>query len=105
MKRLSHSLVLLLVTGLLASCFNVPHTSAPEMTTEVDDWRDEVIYQILVDRFEDGDPNSNYKVDTTSLTAWHGGDWQGVIDRFDYLEELGVTTLWISPSFKVVEED
>ena len=109
LKRPSHRLLpmllVLLVSGLLASCFNVPHTSAPELTTEVEDWRDEIIYQILVDRFEDGDPNRNYRVDTTSLTAWHGGDWQGVMDRFDYLEELGVTALWISPAFKVVEED
>ena len=31
--------------------------------TRVDDWRDEIIYQVVVDRFEDGDPSNNYNVD------------------------------------------
>ncbi len=98
----------LFLTALLAlqlGCFNVPHTSAPELTTNVDDWRDEIIYQIVTDRFENGDPNLDYRVNTNSLTAWHGGDWQGIINRMDYLEELGVTAIWISPTFTVVEED
>ena len=34
----------------------------PALSTHVDDWRDEVIYQVLVDRFADGDVNNNYKV-------------------------------------------
>ena len=95
----------LVVSVALSSCFDVPYTDAPELSVEVDDWRDEVIYQIVTDRFENGNPNLDYRVDTTSLTAWHGGDWQGIIDRLDYLEELGVTALWISPPFQVVEED
>ena len=33
------------------------------------------------------------------------GDWQGVIDKLDYLQTLGVTALWISPVVKNVEED
>jgi glycosidase len=72
---------------------------------QVEDWRDEVIYQILVDRFEDGDINNNYNVDKSSPGRYHGGDWQGIIDRLDYLQELGVTALWISPVVKNIEED
>ncbi|MFH2005175.1 MAG: alpha-amylase family glycosyl hydrolase [bacterium] len=71
----------------------------------VEDWRDEVIYQIFVDRFADGDPNNNWNVDKTAMGSYHGGDWQGIIDKLDYLEALGVTTLWISPVVKNIESD
>lgn len=69
------------------------------------DWRDQVIYQILVDRWQNGDPNNDFNVEPGALSRYHGGDWQGVIDRLDYLEALGVTALWISPVVKNVEED
>lgn len=76
-----------------------------ELKTHVEDWRDEVIYQILVDRFADGDKGNNFRVDTTSMAKWHGGDWKGVEDKLDYLGDLGVTTLWISPVVKNVDTD
>ena len=61
------------------------------------DWRDQVIYQIMVDRFDDGDPNNDFNVAPGVPGRYHGGDWQGVIDHLDYLQDLGVTALWISP--------
>lgn len=69
------------------------------------DWRDQVIYQIVVDRFENGDPANDYNVEPTIPGRYQGGDWQGIIDRLDYLEELGVTALWISPVVQNTEED
>jgi alpha-amylase len=69
------------------------------------DWRDQVIYQIVVDRFENGDPNNDIDVRPSVPGRYHGGDWQGIIDRLDYLEALGVTALWISPVVKNTEED
>src|SRR5450432_2706545 len=69
------------------------------------DWRDQVIYQIVVDRFADGDPNNNMNVAPSVPGRFHGGDWQGIIDHLDYLKGLGVTALWISPVVKNVEED
>ena len=73
--------------------------------TFVQDWRDEVVYQIVVDRFSDGDPNNNFNVDLRKEASYHGGDWQGIINKLDYLEDLGVTALWISPVVRNVEED
>ena len=69
------------------------------------DWRDQVIYQIVVDRFDNGDPNNDINVEPSVPGRYHGGDWQGIIDRLDYLDELGVTALWISPVVKNTEED
>lgn len=69
------------------------------------DWRDEIIYQLIVDRFADGDVNNNHRVIYSALGRYQGGDWQGVIDHLDYLSALGVTTLWISPIVKNVDFD
>jgi glycosidase len=74
-------------------------------TDNVADWRDEIIYQVVVDRFEDGDPNNNFNVDYRKEASYHGGDWQGLIDRLDYIQTLGVTALWISPVVRNVESD
>ncbi len=87
-------------------CVTVPDDGKqPAITTHVEDWRDEVIYQVLVDRFADGDINNNYKVQPGYLARFQGGDWQGLIDHLDYIKTLGVTTLWISPVVKNVETD
>ncbi len=90
---------LALVVVLLAGCSE----STPQLvsTPAARDWRDEVIYQIVVDRFADGDPGNNRQdgVGTTEgdLARHQGGDYRGIVDHLDYLENLGVTALWLSP--------
>ena len=69
------------------------------------DWRDQVVYQIVVDRFANGDSSNDFNVEPGTPARYHGGDWQGIIDNLDYLEELGVTALWISPVVRNIEED
>ena len=65
------------------------------------DWRDQVIYFAMIDRFQDGDPTNNdqgaTEFDPSSAAHYSGGDLQGLIDRLDYLEALGVTAVWITP--------
>lgn len=80
-------------------------TQNPTLATHVTDWREEIIYQLLVDRFADGDQGNNYRVNPNAPGKWHGGDWAGVESRLDYLSGLGVTTLWISPVVKNVDSD
>src|SRR5690606_32905267 len=84
-----------------------PHTAPPALTSEVDDWRDEIIYQVVIDRFANGDVNNDYNVTQrpTTLARHLGGDYRGLIEQADYLSALGVTTLWISPVVMNVEED
>ncbi len=99
-------LALLTATLALPGCTDVqPITPGENLTSNVTDWRDEVIYQVLVDRFANGDPNNDYRVNPYSMASYHGGDWQGIIDHLDYLQDLGVTALWISPVVKNVETD
>lgn len=103
-----------ILTALALASFVVPETGCvsvpsdgeqPVLGTHVGDWRDEVIYQVLVDRFADGDVNNNYQVRPGHLARFQGGDWKGLMDHLDYVKELGVTTLWISPIVKNVETD
>ena len=73
-----------------------------EITSELDfDWDEAVIYFMLTDRFNDGNPSNNNpngeNYDTNHSETYHGGDFQGIIDRLDYLEELGINTIWITP--------
>lgn len=61
----------------------------------------DIVYQILTDRFFDGNPSNNdlghgeYK--PGNLKFYQGGDWQGIISKIGYIKDLGVTAVWISP--------
>lgn len=63
----------------------------------------DVIYLIMADRFCDGNPNNNTIDDSLDeftskdLDGRKGGDIEGIISKLDYLKELGVTSLWITP--------
>mgnify|MGYP000863052275 FL=1 len=105
---LTRALQTLPLVGLMAgysACVSLPEDTKPALKTWVEDWRDEVIYQVLVDRFADGDVNNNYLVRPGALARYQGGDWKGLEDHLDYVKTLGVTTLWISPVVKNVETD
>src|SRR5579883_2783776 len=89
-----------------AGCVSVPtEGQQPVLATHVDDWRDEVIYQLIVDRFADDDVNNDFAIEPGSLGQYQGGDWKGVEDHLDYLQQLGITTIWISPVVKNVDSD
>ncbi|WP_238601020.1 alpha-amylase family glycosyl hydrolase, partial [Streptococcus suis] len=65
------------------------------------DFSSDVIYQIITDRFYDGDSTNNPSgeiFDTTNLRKYHGGDWRGIIKKIQdgYLTDLGITAIWIS---------
>jgi glycosidase len=98
--------VCLIAAALSPACANIPADGQlAQMATHVQDWRDEVIYQVVVDRFADGDINNDYDIQPGYLGRYQGGDWKGVEDHLQYLQDLGVTTIWISPIVKNVETD
>jgi glycosidase len=98
--------LLVMMTLAPSACVDLPDDGKPQpIKTWVNDWRDEVVYQVLVDRFADGDVNNDYLVRPGALARYQGGDWKGLQDHLDYIKELGVTTLWISPVIKNVETD
>ncbi len=95
-----------------------PFTIVPDFSTP--DWaKGAVIYQIFVDRFSNGDPTNDVETgefyylggDSTRVTDWdkmpaamgvrefYGGDLAGIIDKLDYLQDLGVDVLYLNPIF------
>ncbi len=86
-------------------------------------WPDEVVYFLLVDRFSDAQESSRPLLDrsdpashrpdgpdgeswqwsdwaASGLTRYQGGTLAGVVSKLDYLRDLGVTTVWLSPVFR-----
>ena len=72
-------------------------------TADRTDFRDESIYFMITTRFYDGDPKNNVlcwdnqaaQIETKD-PCWRG-DFQGVIDKLDYIKALGFTAIWITP--------
>lgn len=65
---------------------------------------EDFIYLIMPDRFSNGDPTNDrikgmkdQSLNRDSIYDRHGGDLQGVINHLDYLQDLGVTTVWLTP--------
>lgn len=82
--------------GGLITCLSTPSAAPQTLTPSPDDWRDVVIYQIITDRWDDGDPSNN-GVNPDGNMGVHGGDFAGLTRRLGYLEGLGVGAVWISP--------
>ena len=87
------------------------------------DWRDEVLYFLLVDRFSDEREDSRELLEKANIKSarpklpdgepwrwdnwsksgqqrWQGGTIKGVTSKLGYLKKLGVTAIWLSPVFK-----
>lgn len=73
----------------------------------------DVIYQIITDRFYDGDTGNNipagfdsrlYDGTGNDLKLFQGGDWQGIIDKIPYLKNMGITAVWISAPYENRDE-
>ena len=74
------------------------------------EFRGETIYFIVVDRFCNGNPENDRGLDDSLFDPnkedWHkywGGDLQGIIDKLDYLQSLGITAIWVTPLFEQIE--
>lgn len=64
---------------------------------QMEDWAGDSVYFVLTDRFEDGDLANNIGVDKSHLGKYHGGDLQGIINKLDYIQDLGMKSVWITP--------
>ena len=80
--------------------------------------RDDVIYFMVTDRFNNADPGNDrggvtgdrlvHGYDPADEKFYHGGDLKGVTAKLDYLADMGVTAIWMTPVFKnkwVMEHD
>ena len=76
------------------------------------DWDEAVIYFAVTDRFFDGDAENNdaygvgdYNIGEKGGSSYHGGDFAGLNQKLDYLKDLGVNTIWITPIVENITED
>jgi glycosidase len=94
--------------------------SSPRSVTEIEfpveaqlhpsprDWRDQFIYFLLVDRFDDNDPaipaytgsEAQRGREFELRNRFQGGNLKGVLRRLDYIQQLGCTAIWLSPILK-----
>jgi len=83
----------------LVAVWLVPRSLSPA------DFKHEVVYQIITDRFFDGNTGNNnppqssglYDSSQTNWQAYWGGDLAGIQQKLQYLAGMGVTAIWISP--------
>ncbi|WP_224249268.1 alpha-amylase family glycosyl hydrolase [Hyalangium gracile] len=65
------------------------------------DWRDQIIYFVMTDRFANGDPSNDNQgageFNPADGAKYSGGDLKGLLERLDYIQGLGATTVWITP--------
>ncbi len=85
-------------------------TRNPNFSAEYssDFWRNQNIYQIVTDRFFDGDPSNNSLLPNYNPSNGgqaHGGDFKGIEKKLDYIKALGATAIWISPVVKNANGD
>lgn len=63
-------------------------------------WEDQIVYFVMIDRFANGDTSNDdmgFGEAGNDNSRYNGGDIQGLIDRLDYIKELGATAIWITP--------
>jgi glycosidase len=93
-------------------------TSNREFTKSPERWEGQILYFLIIDRFSNNNEGEIYNPDKDYENAlkdektkseweeygdkWNGGTLQGLTSKLDYLKEMGVTALWVSPIFKQV---
>jgi len=67
-------------------------------------WKDAFLYQIMTDRFFDGDTSNSAKSGAEAGAEWEGGDFAGVKAKLSYLKDLGVNAVWLSSVIRTTQD-
>jgi glycosidase len=96
----------------LSACAGAQERADPVSIANLEDRgpRDEIIYFVMPDRFENGDPSNDtggiegdrldHGFDPAHRGFYHGGDLAGLTRRLDYIQGLGATAIWLTPIFQ-----
>ena len=97
------SIVAVCLLALPAQALADPHSLRAPVT-------DENFYFVMADRFENGDTANDtggipgdrliHGFDPAAKGFYNGGDLKGLLDRLDYIQDLGTDSIWLTPSFK-----
>lgn len=107
-KLFGQSLLALSVVGVLSACNSsggsdngsmpLPDISYACQANVMEQSNQLRTYQIMVESFVDGDSNIGHG--TGYGTSHHNGDLQGIIDSLDYIQDLGMNAIWLTPVFE-----
>ena len=97
------------MTGSLQSINDIDFSPCNEVFPSPRDWRDNFMYFLLVDRFDNNkkdipayDPASTPKGrDTEQGGRFQGGNLKGILRRLDYIKNLGCTAIWLKSSWTI----
>lgn len=88
--------------------FQIAYINENDIIKEVSWARDAIIYEIFIDRFWSGDNkrdksyiNMNWS-DIPTPKSFAGGNLEGIIEKLDYLADLGINTIYLTPIFKSI---
>lgn len=90
--------------GRVANIQTIKLKNGKPISNDTFTWSDGIIYSLMIDRFNDGNPENNNPVKHDSLfnkANYMGGDLQGVLNKLNegYFDSLGINIIWISPIY------
>ena len=90
-----------MTTSLFAPDFQSVLDEAPARAfASPEEWRDQCIYFLVVDRFNAASPPAHAPFDDPGFSGFQGGKFSGVRAALPYLKTLGVGAIWLSPVLK-----
>lgn len=92
MKRFSY--IMLAIVFIMNT---IPSKIYAEKNTDL---KKDMIYRVLVDRFNDGNPRNDKDTNPNNLNKSQGGDLEGITQKLDYIKEFGYTAISLSPIFE-----
>lgn len=89
------------VLKLVTISFLLFHSSIQAEEKPEESWQNEIVYFIEVDRFNNGDPqNDGAEFNPEDPLAYHGGDFEGIVRKLEYIKEMGFSTIVLSSIFE-----
>lgn len=90
------------------NCFQIPYINESDIPKKVSWMENAVFYEIFIDRFNRGDYNKDDSYinskwgETPKTKSFYGGDIKGIMDKLEYLHDLGVNALYLTPIFESI---
>jgi glycosidase/carbohydrate-binding DOMON domain-containing protein len=85
----------------LSTATNVNASDKGELHVPSPDWRDQIVYFLMIDRFNNGDPSNDDQgigeFNPGQNASFSGGDLPGIENKINYIKNLGATAVWVTP--------
>ncbi len=102
-RRVIAALTAILFAASVIGCnsSSSPQTNPLALNVASPEWQDQIIYFVVTDRFNDGDPSNDDQgageYDPSNMAKYSGGDLRGIEQKIAYIQQLGATAIWLTP--------